>query len=126
MTLTLDIGGEGRHLDAWNLNPSATKTLGPDRGRPIRRHILGRAEAIPYPDQSVDRIIVERTPLRKAALTEIVRVIALGGSVMLRHAVPFDIDPHALAKEILPGRVTQRLVQMSGQTLQQIHIQIER
>ena len=31
----LDIGGEGRHPDAWNLNPRKTKTLGPDRGLPI-------------------------------------------------------------------------------------------
>lgn len=119
VTLTLDIGGEGRHVDAWNLNPSATKTLGPGKGSRIPRHVRGRADAIPLADHSVDRIIVERTPLNKAALTEIARVIAPGGSVIMRHAVPFDIDPHAMAKAILPGPVTQRTVQINGQTLQE-------
>jgi hypothetical protein len=55
----LDIGGEGRHAEAWNLNPSPVKTLGPEKGLPIPRRIAGRANAIPLPDHSVDRIIVE-------------------------------------------------------------------
>ena len=83
---TLDVGGEGRHQMAWNLNPSPVKTKGVDRGRPIPRLILGRAEAIPLPDKSVDRLIVERTPLRRRALEEIGRVIMPRGCVILRHA----------------------------------------
>jgi hypothetical protein len=65
----LDIGGEGRHPTAWNLNPRATKTLGPDRGEPIPRLIRGRGESIPLPDRSVDVVIVEQTPLQDWSTT---------------------------------------------------------
>lgn len=116
---TLDIGGEGRHQAAWNLNPSPVKTKGADRGRPIPRLILGRAELIPLPDKSVDRLIVERTPLRRRALEEIRRVITPTGLVILRHAVPPDIDPHRLAIQVLAGRAQQRMVQIDGQRVQE-------
>jgi len=110
MTMTLDIGGEGRHPLAWNLNPSPVKTLGPDRGAPIPRHIAGRADRIPLESGSVDRVIVERTPLRRAALTEIARVVSPTGTITLRHAIPPGIDPHATARAILPGRATTRRI----------------
>src|SRR5687768_18325373 len=97
----LDIGGEGRHAQAWNLNPSPTKTIGPDRGSPIPRHLPGRADAIPLPDACVDEVIVERTPLSRAALAEIARVVIPGGTVTLRHAIPPGIDPHAAARNCL-------------------------
>lgn len=115
----LDVGGEGRHQMAWNLNPSPVKTLGPSRGKPIPRLILGRAEAIPLPDKSVDRLIVERTPLRRRALEEVGRVIRPTGCVILRHAVPPDIDPHRLAIRVLAGRTQQRTVHVSGQRVQE-------
>ena len=84
----LGIGGEGRHEHAGNLNPSPTKTLSPSRGELIPRHIPGRAEAIPLPDQSVDRVIVERTPLKKTSLKEIARIVHVHGTIILRHATP--------------------------------------
>lgn len=124
MTMTLDIGGEGRHVRAWNLNPSHLKTLGPWKGMPIPRHIPGRAEKIPLPDRSVDHVIVERTPLRRAALQEIARVIASPGSITLRHAAPPGIDAHALAKEILPGDVTERRIQMDGRTITETRFEL--
>ena len=74
---------------------------------PIPRLILGRAESIPLPDRSVQRIIVERTPLRRQAYLEINRVIAVGGIVILRHACPPGIDPHRLAYELLDGQIEQ-------------------
>lgn len=116
-TFTLDIGGEGRHREAWNLNPSPVKTRGPDRGKPIPQLILGRAEAIPLPDDSVDRVIVERTPMKRHALEEIERVISPRGTIILRHAVPPIIDPHRLAIQLLPGRIQQRAVRIDGQPL---------
>jgi len=115
----LDIGGEGRHAEAWNLNPSAVKTRGPDVGARIPRLILGRAQAIPLPDNSVDIIIVERTPLRMAALREIQRVIHEQGTIILRHALPPNIDPHRLARDLIPGHAEQRKIQISGQWLQE-------
>ncbi len=95
----LDVGGEGRHEQAWNLNPSRVKTVGADRGAPIPRLILGRAEAIPLPADSVDLVIVERTPLRVRALREIQRIISPGGNIVLRHALPPNVDPHGVACE---------------------------
>ena len=126
MPLTLDIGGEGRHVDAWNVNPSPVKTLGQGKGETIPRHILGRAEAIPVSDHSVDRIIVERTPLRKLALHEIERVVASGGLIILRHAAPEGMDPHALASTILPGHVTKRRIRINGRELQETRFQLDR
>ncbi len=117
--VVLDVGGEGRHPEAWNLNPSPVKTFGEQRGQPIPRHIPGRADSIPLPDGSVDRLIVERTPLRVAALSEIARVISVTGTIVLRHAQPPNVDPHALASRILPGRISRRTIRLGGQVLQE-------
>jgi len=117
--LLLDIGGEGRYAKAGNLNPSPVKTLGPDKGTPIERHILGRAEAIPLADRSVRWILVERTPLRRAALHEIARVIMPGGAIVLRHVAAPKLDRHHSAKAILPGRVRQRTIRLGSQLVQE-------
>jgi N-acyl-D-amino-acid deacylase len=124
--LVVDIGGEGRHPEAWNVNPSPVKTLGPGRGEPIPRLLAGRAESLPLEDQGVDVVIVEKTPLRKAALLEIARVIAPGGKVILRHVPLPDMDCHALAKTMLPGMVTQRIEQIGSQTVQVTEFQMTR
>jgi hypothetical protein len=42
---------------------------------------MGRAQAILLPDNSLDKIIVERTPLQMAALREIQRVIHDEGTI---------------------------------------------
>lgn len=124
MIFILDIGGEGRHDKAWNLNPAPFGTLGIGRGKPIPRHIAGRAEAIPLPDHSVDRIIMERVPLRQIALVEIARVIAADGQIVLRHAAPPNFDPHGLARQMLPGEVSQRTMRIGRQVLQETCFQL--
>ena len=121
---TLDIGGEGRHHDAWNLNPSLVKTRGPDRGSPIPRLIRGRSDAIPLADNSVDRIIVERTPLRVDALREINRVVSPRGTIILRHAVPPGVDPHRTAAHLLRGRMRQRKIRIHGTWVQESEFQL--
>ncbi len=121
---TLDIGGEGRHPQAWNLNPRAEMTLGGRRGQPIQRRIAGRADAIPLPDHCVDRVIMERTPLTRAALLEIRRVIAVRGQIVLRHAMPPNFDPHLLACQLLPGQVSQRKMHIGTQVLQETCFQL--
>jgi hypothetical protein len=126
MTFVLDIGGEGRHADAWNLNPSLCKTLEPGRGTPIPRLILGRADAIPLPSQSVDRVIVERTPLTAAALCEIRRVTRPGGSVVLRHAAILGDDPHATAKRTFGTAWKHRKVNVAGVWLEETEFWISR
>lgn len=118
-TLVLDIGGEGRHSEAWNLNPSCVRTLGPNRGSPIPKLILGRAEAIPLRNQSVDVILVERTPLRIEAFYEIRRVIRRDGTIILRHAVPPIEEPHRTACQLLPDRVSQHRYRISGRWMQE-------
>jgi ubiquinone/menaquinone biosynthesis C-methylase UbiE len=119
MTFTLDIDGEGRHNEALNLNPSPVKTLGREKGMPIPRRIVGRAEAIPLPDHSVDRIILERTPLRRDAVDEIIRVIAPHGKIILLHVPYPGLNPHRLARRLIRGRVSVRKVIIGSQMLQE-------
>ena len=97
MTIRLDIGGEGRHPGALNLNRSRHKTLGPATGQPIPNLIVGRADVIPLADRSISQVIVERTPLSRQAIAEIARVIAPGGTIVLVHVPLADADRHAPA-----------------------------
>ena len=116
VTIThLDIGGEGRHLGFWNLNPRHTKTLGKNKGQPIPRHLAGRADAIPLPAASVSVVVVERTPLTRWAIFEIARVVKKDGIVVLRHVKVSGRDCHALEKSILRGRVRERLTRIGNQ-----------
>ena len=115
----LDIGGEGRNAAAWNLNPRRTKTLGPDAGQPIPNLIVGRADAIPLEDASVELILVERTPLNSQALKEIVRVARPAARVILRHARPPWSDPHEYAIRHWGPPVQQKLIRWADQDLQE-------
>ncbi len=115
----LDVGGEGRYADAWNLNPRVTKTLGADAGQPIPNLIQGRAEAIPLPDASVELIVVERTPLNDRSLNEIARIATPTARIILRHARPPWSDPHQHAARCWGQPVQQRLTHLAGQTVQE-------
>lgn len=122
--MILDIGGEGRTDGAWNLNPRTHKTVGRERGEPIPRLIQGRGESIPLADQSVDVVIVERTPLRPATLAEIRRVARPAAQVILRHAQANQRDPHVLAVQALRGTVRQGMTDIGGQSYQETVIQL--
>jgi ubiquinone/menaquinone biosynthesis C-methylase UbiE len=124
MTITLDIGGEGRHPGALNVNLSRVKTLGTDRGGLIPNLIVARADRLPFADRSVARVIVERTPLSRQALTEIARVIAPEGTIELSHVPLPDADRHAQAVAMLPGRVERCRRQIGGQWVQETHFAI--
>ncbi len=100
----VDLGGEGRHPRAWNLNPRTTKTFGPQAGQPIPRLIVARGEALPLRDASVDVLIAERTPLRMATLREIERVAKPSATIILRHVEGPLGDPHRVALAMLKGR----------------------
>lgn len=115
----LDIGGEGRHPGAWNLNPRTHRTLGAGSGRPIPRLIRGRGESIPLPDGSVDVLIVERTPLRSATLREMLRVAKPSATAILRHAITPAGDPHRLAFQLLKGTVTRRMTTIGRQRVRE-------
>ncbi|WP_145211009.1 hypothetical protein [Planctomycetes bacterium TBK1r] len=117
----LDIGGEGRHENAWNLNPRSLKTLGPDKGVAFPHHIFGRAERIPLPNRSVQQILMERAPLRRAAVFEMVRVIVLGGTIILRHHADSRHNPHVMAQELIDADFAVQRITVARQELQQTY-----
>jgi len=119
----LDIGGEGRYKFAINLNPSALKTLGPNKGDQIPNRIEGRAETIPLPNDSVEVIIMERTPLRDTAVEELVRVLAPGGTIILRHHFDGICNPHDRAMKRIVGVCRIEQIILNGQPLQQLTIE---
>lgn len=124
--MVLDIGGEGRHPEAWNLNPRLHKTLGQQRGALIPRLIQGRGECIPLHDGTVDVLIVERTPLRAATLAEILRVARPSATIILRHAVAHQRDPHLHAVRVLKGIVKQRAAMIDRLPVQETIIRLNR
>jgi hypothetical protein len=73
-------------------------------------------------DQSVERIIVERTPLGAGVLREMARVIAPHGTVVLRHVPLVGTDRHRLACEILRGQTTCVLRRLGGALVQETTI----
>jgi hypothetical protein len=115
----LDIGGEGRHSEAWNLNPRQYKTFGPQRGELIPRWIEGRGERIPLPDGTVEVVIVERTPLVPATLAEIARVASPTARIILRHVPVHHFDPHRLAVQALQGTIERGTITIGSHTLQE-------
>ena len=115
----LDIGGEGRHPEAWNLNPRRHKTFGPERGELIPRWIEGRGERIPLPDGSVEVLIVERTPLVPATLAEIARVASPTARIILRHVPAHHLDPHRLAVKALQGTIERGTITIGSHALQE-------
>ena len=122
--MILDIGGEGRHPEAWNINPRSRKSLGQQRGEVIPRLIQGRSESIPLPDGCVQVLIVERTPLRQATLSEMLRVASPSARIILRHANAHRRDPHQLAVQTLKGAVEQCTVMIGRQLLQETIIRL--
>ena len=120
----LDVGGEGRTAGAWNLNPSPFRTFGPQRGAPIPRLIVGRGEAIPLADATVDLLIVERTPLRPATLRELLRVARPTGTIVLRHVETPGGDPHRVALAFLPGEVTRGRTQIGSHSVRETTIRL--
>ncbi|EGF24903.1 MULTISPECIES: class I SAM-dependent methyltransferase [Rhodopirellula] len=118
----LDVGGEGRYATAVNLNPSAEKTLGPDKGQPIPNRIDGRAEDIPLPESSVKTIVVERTPLKNEAIEEIARVAADDATLVFRRPVDKHFNPHARVKKHIDGEVEVDQTDLDGQMVQQLTI----
>jgi len=123
-SMILDIGGEGRHPEAWNLNLRSRKSLGKQRGELIPRLIQGRSESIPLPDGCVQVLIVERTPLRLATLLEMSRVASPSARIILRHANAHQRDPHKLAVQTLQGGTEQRVVMIDRQLVQETIIRL--
>jgi hypothetical protein len=122
--IVLDIGGEGRHASAWNINPCPLKTLGRNRGEPIPHWIRGRADDIPLPSGVADWLIVERTPLSRRAVMELARVVAPHGRITLRHVPLPWTDRHALARQLLPGKAYQRMTRIGAAVVQETEFRL--
>jgi len=121
--LVLDVGGEGRHPAAWNLNQPRERSGDSRAGGSIPRLIMGRADAMPLADRSVALAIVERTPLRADALRELLRVVKGDGAILLRHAITPAGDPHRVALKHLCGAITRRVFAHRGYRIQETIIQ---
>jgi len=120
----IDVGGEGRWPLAWNVNPRANKTLNPGRGETVPRRIAGSASAIPLPDASVLVVLVERTPLTRAACREIRRVAKPGGFVVLRHVPMPGFDRHGEATRWIPGISFRTPIRIGSLDVQQTVIRV--
>ncbi len=120
----LDVGGEGRHPVAWNLNQRRERSGAGRATGPIPRLILARADAIPLAADSVDLAIVERTPLCANALRELLRVTKPAGVILLRHAITPAGDPHRLALKRLGGTVGRRQFAHRGYQIQETIFQV--
>jgi SAM-dependent methyltransferase len=101
---------EGRVLDVGCglqpyrpfLNASRTEYVGLDREGPLSRPtVIGSAEALPFDDQSFDVVLatqlLEHVPDPRVALREAVRVLRIGGRIVLTvpgvwptHEAPHD------------------------------------
>jgi ubiquinone/menaquinone biosynthesis C-methylase UbiE len=122
----VDIGGEGRHASAWNVNPRMHRTGGARRGEPIPRLIRARGDQLPLADRSVDLFFVERTPLRLGVLEEIKRVAKPTARIILRHALSPITDPHRLAIEVLGGRVSRSIGRIGRTPVHQTVVMLSR
>ena len=116
MIKLLDVGGEGRFGQAVNLNIRSVKTLGPNKGAPIPSYLRGRADEIPLPDATVRVLVMERTPLSRASVIELRRVVIPGGFIILRHHASI-INPHRVAGEIFGEPIATTLTKIGSQTV---------
>ena len=123
--LVLDVGGEGRYAEAWNLNPSRVRTFGPRRGEPIARLIHARGDAIPLADGSVDVVIVERTPLLPATIRELLRVARPRARFVLRHVETPGGDPHRLVLSLINGKAQRGWTTIGSHRVRETTIQRE-
>lgn len=111
----VDVGGEGAHAAAWNLNPSRLRTMPGGRvGDPIPRLIQGSGEQMPFRDGSISRLVLENAPITDRTAREIARVMApdglvelrnplMGGARVLHRSVLDALGGVRYLQELLPG-----------------------
>ena len=100
--VTVDIGGEGRHPSAINLNINVLQTI--NEPTPTPNVILGSAFSLPFDDQSIDHLVVESAPFNPE---EIARVLRPAGTVRVFHPAEME-QRHARLAEAVGGQVSTR------------------
>jgi hypothetical protein len=108
--LHIDIGGEGRYVDAVNVNPVATRM----DGTPIPSHVKGVGESLPFPDHVADRITLEGAPVHPGTPREIARVIRGGGIISLSSPYDYGLAAHAAVAREVRGTTYQTVQDSNG------------
>jgi SAM-dependent methyltransferase len=103
LKIHLDLGGEGRYLDAINVNPQPYTSTTGDWGREIPFWVKGRSDEIPFPDKSIDKITIENAPINALALKEILRVLRPRGNIHLSHPEDYAISVHQMISDAFPN-----------------------
>jgi hypothetical protein len=99
----IDVGGEGAHEAAINLNLATDGGLGP-----IPRLVLGMAQAMPMATRSIDLTTVENIPVHHAGIIEeVARTIRTSGEVRLVNPADFPqaMQAHEALAKMLGGTV---------------------
>jgi len=108
--IVIDIGGEGRHADALNVNPFRVTTTTGAPGRPIPNHVPFDGKRLPFGDRSVDIIHLENSPIRPDTIAEIKRVLRPGGEIRLVGPEDVSASLHQQIADAVGGRVFQTTV----------------
>jgi len=106
-TVVIDVGGEGAHRGAINLNPNLTTSTTGAPGRPIPNLVLGVGERLPFASHSADTLIVESAPVRAGSAQELARVIRPGGTIRLVHPSDYARAAHQSVIDAVVGTVMQ-------------------
>jgi RHS repeat-associated protein len=117
--VVVDIGGEGEHDRAINVNVRTFGTMNAvelggfirkkdTKDKRISRLVLrpNCDGGLPFRSKSVDKIFVEGSPLEKGTAAEIARIIRPGGQIELFHPVTAHGDPHQRMIDAIGDRGT--------------------
>jgi hypothetical protein len=103
LPIILDIGGEGRHIGAINLNPTPLTSTTGEPGRVIDGWVPGFGDQIPLPDHSVNQIYLENAPVSIKTLKEMRRVLAENSEIHLLHPDDYSLSVLAKIEEVFPN-----------------------
>jgi RHS repeat-associated protein len=112
--VSVDIGGEGAHASAINLNPQRVTSTTPSR--PIPRLVPGVGERLPLSSSTADLITVEGAPLRAGAAQEIGRVLRPTGEIRLVHPADYAAAAHPEVATAAGGTVVHQTTDAIGVT----------
>ncbi|MGO8752247.1 MAG: RHS repeat-associated core domain-containing protein, partial [Thermoguttaceae bacterium] len=101
--LAIDVGGEGLHSGAINVNIQPMTSTTGKAGRPIPLFFarVGTEAPLVFSNRTVKSIFIENTPISEATANEVARVIAAEGIILLDNPEPYATDAHARVLQAL-------------------------